>query len=186
MTRSVMDRLFDVAWEAELAQTGQEYVTGNNDADGVYFLQWVREKFPEKAEAIQRQLIAWGGNSSGVNISNIDNLGNVHPDTMWWNYNLGNVKDRPFSEIWVDTSDPLMAGMKQSPRPLKGRCRVCQYQNICGGNTRTRAFQMTDDPWWQDPGCYLSDEELGINFEDYADDQPEGDQLQRRVIRRAS
>ncbi len=186
MTRSVMDRLFDTAWHAQINQTEQEFVTGNNDADGVYFLQWVRARFPEKADFIHQKLIAWGGNSSGVNISNIDNLGNVHPDTMWWNYNLGNVKERPFSEIWQDTSDPLMAGLKLSPRPLKGRCRVCNYRNICGGNTRTRAFQMTDDPWWQDPGCYLSDEELGIEYAQYRDDEPQGDQLQRRVIRRAS
>jgi heme d1 biosynthesis radical SAM protein NirJ len=186
MTRDVMDQLFEAAWQAEQKQTGQEFVTGNNDADGVYFLQWVREHFPDKAEDIQQRLIQWGGNASGVNISNIDNLGNVHPDTMWWNYNLGNVKDRPFSEIWSDTSDPLMAGLKQTPRPLKGRCRVCHYRNICGGNTRTRAFQVSDDPWWQDPGCYLSDEELGITPADYADDQPETNQLQRRKIRRAS
>ncbi len=186
MTREVMDQLFEAAWQAEIKQTGQEFVTGNNDADGVYFLQWVRERFPDKADDIQQRLIQWGGNSSGVNISNIDNLGNVHPDTMWWNYNLGNVKKRPFSEIWSDTSDPLMAGLKQSPRPLKGRCRVCHYRNICGGNTRTRAFQVSDDPWWQDPGCYLSDEELGIQPADYAQDQPETNQLQRRKVRRAS
>jgi len=186
MTRQVMDQLFDAAWEAQQNGDDLEFVTGNNDADGVYFLQWVRQRFPEKADDIQQRLIQWGGNASGVNISNIDNLGNVHPDTMWWNYNLGNVKTRPFSEIWSDTSDPLMAGLKQSPRPLKGRCRVCSHQNICGGNTRTRAFQMSDDPWWQDPGCYLSDEELGINPADYASDQPETNQLQRRVVRRAS
>jgi heme d1 biosynthesis radical SAM protein NirJ len=186
MTREVMDQLFAAAWEAQQKNTGQEFVTGNNDADGVYFLQWVRERFPEKTDDIHQQLIQWGGNSSGVNISNIDNLGNVHPDTMWWNYNLGNVKERPFSEIWSDTSDPLMAGLKQSPRPLKGRCRVCHYRNICGGNTRTRAFQTSDDPWWQDPGCYLSDDELGIEYSDYADDKPVTGQLQRRVVRRAS
>jgi heme d1 biosynthesis radical SAM protein NirJ len=186
MTREVMDQLFVAAWEAQQKNTGQEFVTGNNDADGVYFLQWVRERFPEKTDDIHQQLIQWGGNSSGINISNIDNLGNVHPDTMWWNYNLGNVKERPFSEIWSDTSDPLMAGLKQSPRPLKGRCRVCHYRNICGGNTRTRAFQTSDDPWWQDPGCYLSDDELGIEYSDYADDKPVTGQLQRRVVRRAS
>lgn len=186
MTRQVMDQLFDAAWEAHQQGEDLEFVTGNNDADGVYFLQWVRARFPDKADDIQQRLIGWGGNSSGVNISNIDNLGNVHPDTMWWNYNLGNVKDRPFSEIWSDTSDPLMAGLKQTPRPLKGRCRVCQYRNICGGNTRTRAFQMSDDPWWQDPGCYLSDEELGIDYADYKDDAPQTNQLQRRVVRRAS
>jgi heme d1 biosynthesis radical SAM protein NirJ len=186
MTREVMDQLFVAAWESQQKNTGQEFVTGNNDADGVYFLQWVRERFPEKTADIHQQLIQWGGNSSGVNISNIDNLGNVHPDTMWWNYDLGNVKERPFSEIWSDTSDPLMAGLKQSPRPLKGRCRVCHYRNICGGNTRTRAFQTSDDPWWQDPGCYLSDDELGIEYSDYADDKPVTGQLQRRVVRRAS
>lgn len=186
MTREVMDQLFEAAWKAQQNGEDLEFVSGNNDADGVYFLQWVAQHFPDKADDIKQRLIQWGGNSSGVNISNIDNLGNVHPDTMWWNYNLGNVKDRPFSQIWSDTSNPLMAGLKQSPRPLKGRCRVCPQQPICGGNTRTRAFQISDDPWWQDPGCYLSDEELGIDPDDYANDQPETNQLQRRVVRRAS
>jgi radical SAM protein with 4Fe4S-binding SPASM domain len=109
----------------------------------------------------------WGGNASGVNIANIDNLGNVHPDTMWWDYDLGNVRDRPFSAIWSDTSDPLMAGLKQYPyplaRPLEGRCGICPERRICGGNTRTRAYQLTGNPWAEDPGCYLTDEELGID-----------------------
>ena len=121
-----------------------------------------------------------------MNIANIDNLGNVHPDTFWWNYNLGNVRERPFSEIWTDTSDPLMAGLKATPRPLRGRCSACGYQAICGGNTRVRAFQMTGDPWWEDPACYLDDEELGISAADYAADKPEPAQLQTRVIRQAS
>ena len=42
---------------------------------------------------------------------NIDNLGNVHPDTFWWDYTIGNVRERPFSEIWTDLSDPIMANM---------------------------------------------------------------------------
>jgi len=33
---------------------------------------------------MRAKLAQWGGNSSGVNIANIDNLGNVHPDTFWW------------------------------------------------------------------------------------------------------
>jgi radical SAM protein with 4Fe4S-binding SPASM domain len=97
-----------------------------------------------------------------VNIANIDNLGNVHPDTFWWDYSLGNVKERPFSEIWPDTSDPLMAGLKMSPRPVKGRCGECAYFDICGGNTRVRAWQVSGDPWQEDPACYLDDEEIGV------------------------
>ena len=41
---------------------------------------------------MRAKLAQWGGNSSGVNIANIDNLGNVHPDTFWWHYSLGNVR----------------------------------------------------------------------------------------------
>ena len=111
---------------------------------------------------LRAKLAQWGGNSSGVNIANIDNLGNVHPDTFWWDYTLGNVKTRPFSEIWRDTSDPLMAGLKSRPRPVKGRCARCSYFDVCGGNTRVRAWQIAKDAWAEDPGCYLDDDELGI------------------------
>jgi radical SAM protein with 4Fe4S-binding SPASM domain len=115
---------------------------------------------------VQREFVT--GNSSGVNISNIDNLGNVHPDTMWWHYTLGNVRERPFSEIWTDLSDPVMANLKQHPRPVEGRCAECRYLNICNGNTRIRAYQTSDNYWAEDPGCYLSDEEIGLASADYA------------------
>ena len=184
--REIMDLLFDTAWQDAQAGGKREFVTGNNDADGVYLLHWIKNKMPQHHEKLRKRLSLWGGNSSGVNIANIDNLGNVHPDTFWWNYNLGNVKDRAFSEIWTDTSDPLMAGLKSSPRPLKGRCGVCTFQDVCGGNTRVRAFQMTGDPWWQDPACYLSDTELAIEPADYVDQKPTPMGLKIRQIRYAS
>ena len=161
MTRTAMDTLFDTCWQDVQAGRKREFVTGNNDADGVYLLFWVRKHFPEHENYMRELLTQWGGNSSGVNISNIDNLGNVHPDTFWWHYNLGNVKERPFSEIWQDTSDPLMAGLKSHPRPLKGRCGDCRFIDVCGGNTRVRAHQLTGDPWQEDPACYLDDDEIG-------------------------
>jgi heme d1 biosynthesis radical SAM protein NirJ len=161
-TRWAMDLLFERALEDARAGRGTEFVTGNNDADGVYMLHWVQKHFPVQAEHIAAKLNQWGGNSSGVNISNIDNQGYVHPDTMWWHYNLGNVKERPFSEIWQDTSDPIMAGLKKSPREVGGRCGKCAYFGICGGNTRVRALQLTGDAWAEDPACYLTDEEIGL------------------------
>ena len=161
-TRQAMDLLLDTCLKRLKSREPREFVTGNNDADGVYLLHWVRERFPEQAEHLQQKLAQWGGNSSGVNIANIDNLGNVHPDTFWWHYTLGNVRERPFSEIWQDTRDPIMAGLKQHPRTLKGRCATCAYQDICGGNTRVRAHQLSGDPWAEDPGCYLDDDEIGL------------------------
>jgi len=186
ITREAMDLLFDTCWEDIQAGRSREFVTGNNDADGVYLLQWIKRKFPEQYDHMRAKLAQWGGNSSGVNVSNIDNLGNVHPDTFWWDYNLGNVKERPFSEIWQDTSDPLMAGFKQSPRSLRGRCGVCPFLDVCGGNTRVRAFTTTGDPWWEDPACYLSDQELGLSTEDYQDSKPIPLALKLRKIRVAS
>lgn len=162
MTRWAMDLLFDTCLRRISAGRRVEFTTGNNDADGVYFLQWAASRFPDRIDHLRAKLIRWGGNSSGVNVANIDNLGNVHPDTMWWHYTLGNVRERPFSAIWADSSDPLLAGLRMSPRPVKGRCAQCVHRPICGGNTRVRAQQTTGDPWAEDPGCYLADEEIGL------------------------
>jgi len=161
-TRAAMNLLFDTCWDYVERGLDKEFVTGNNDTDGVYLLQWVSRNFPDRLQHVAAKLVQWGGNSSGVNVANIDNLGHVHPDTMWWHYDLGCVRDRPFSEIWTDVSDPIMAGLKQRPRPVKGRCGACDYLDICGGNTRVRAMQLTGDAWAEDPGCYLTDAEIGV------------------------
>jgi radical SAM protein with 4Fe4S-binding SPASM domain len=139
-----------------------EVVTGNNDADAVYLLHWAERNAPASVAHLRGKLAQWGGNSSGVNIANIDNLGNVHPDTMWWHYTLGNVRQRPFSAIWNDLSDPIMAGLRVKPRRIGGRCGACAFFDVCGGNTRVRALKITGDPWAEDPGCYLDDSEIGI------------------------
>jgi heme d1 biosynthesis radical SAM protein NirJ len=160
-TRQALDLLLDTAWQAALDGREEDYVTGNNDADAPYMLGWLRERMPQWAPAVRERLQAWGGNASGLHIANIDNLGDVHPDTMWWHHSLGNVRQRPFSAIWSDTSDPLIAGLKQQPRPVEGRCASCQHLDLCGGNTRVRAQQITNNPWAEDPGCYLDDDEIG-------------------------
>ncbi len=161
-TRAAMDLLFSTAWNYARLGIKKEFVTGNNDADGVYLLQWARARFPELATRLRERLAQWGGNASGVNIGNIDNIGDVHPDTFWGHYTIGNVRERPFSTIWPDLSDPVMAGLKARPRRIGGRCGECAYFDICGGNTRVRALQLTGDPWAEDPGCYLDDEEIGL------------------------
>ena len=153
MTRAAMDLLFDTCWAYQERGLTKEFTSGNNDADGVYLLSWLQRRFPERVGHIRQKLALWGGNSSGVNVANIDNLGNVHPDTMWWHHTLGNVRERSFGDIWMDTSDPLMAGLKAHPRKVGGRCGACAHFDICGGNTRVRAQQLTGDPWSEDPGC---------------------------------
>ena len=165
-SRELMDVVFERALEAVKDGRDVEYVTGNNDADGAYLLLWARERFDQdRVERLHQRLNQWGGNSSGVNIANIDNVGNVHPDTFWWDYTIGNVKSDKFSDIWKNTNDSLMLGFRQSPRPVTGRCGACQYLTLCNGNTRVRAYATLDDPWAEDPGCYLTDEEIGVSTE---------------------
>jgi heme d1 biosynthesis radical SAM protein NirJ len=162
-TRWAMDLLFDACWNAVSRGRPNDFVTGNNDADGVYLLHWTQRRFPERGEHLRAKLEQWGGNASGVNVANIDNLGDVHPDTFWSHHTLGNVRERLFSDIWVDVSDPIMAGLKRRPRAITGRCAACRHFAICGGNTRIRALKLTGDPWAADPGCYLTDAEIGIS-----------------------
>jgi Fe-coproporphyrin III synthase len=162
MTRWALDMLFDEALRCQQQGIEREFVTGNNDADGVYLLRWIEGRMPERAAHMRACLAAWGGNATGINIANIDSVGDVHPDSFFQNYTLGSILRRPFREIWSDVSDPLMRGLKQRPRPVTGRCGACPYLDVCNGNTRVRAFMVSKDPWGEDPGCYLSDEELGI------------------------
>jgi heme d1 biosynthesis radical SAM protein NirJ len=162
VTRWCMDLLFETCRAHVESRRPTEFVTGNNDADGVYLLAWARSRYPGRVPALRRRLIEWGGNASGVNVANIDNLGEVHPDTFWWHHPLGNVRDRPFSAIWSDRSEPLMAGLARRPRPVAGRCGACRHLDICNGNTRVRAERTTGDPWAEDPGCYLDDAEIGL------------------------
>ncbi|MBF0340561.1 MAG: heme d1 biosynthesis radical SAM protein NirJ [Magnetococcales bacterium] len=162
-TRTLMEWLFEQSRGDLASGSSREIVTGNNDADGVFFLFWIQRHFPDLASRAQAMLTRWGGNASGVGIANIDEQGEVHPDIFWRHHTLGNVRQGSFRELWSNPADPLLAGLRTRPRPLKGRCGQCVHLAICGGNTRVRAYQATGDHWEEDPGCYLTDEEIGYS-----------------------
>ena len=161
-TRAALDLLIERAWTAASEGRPLDIVTGNNDADAVYMLHWAERHFePAKVAHLRDHLEAWGGNSSGLGVANIDPQGRVHPDTYWSDYTVGNVKTAKFSELWTG-DDPMLAQLRLRPRPLKGRCGACAHKQVCGGNTRIRALQLTGDPWAEDPACYLDDREIGV------------------------
>lgn len=142
----------------------KEIFTVDNPADGPYLYMKLLGEDPERAAEVLA-LLAWNGgglHSSGVGIADVDFLGNVHPDQFWMSHTLGNVKERKFSEIWQDLSDPLLAGLRDRAPLLGGRCGACQWRDVCGGGFRVRALQVHGDPWAEDPGCYLTDEECGL------------------------
>jgi radical SAM protein with 4Fe4S-binding SPASM domain len=142
-----------------------DILTVDNHVDGVYIYLKLKENEPVRANEVWK-LLEWNGGglySSGVGIGCIDFHGKVHPDQFWWHYDLGNVRDRKFSEIWSDVNDPILAGLKNRRGFIKGRCRLCKYFNICGGSLRVRADLHFSDPRAPDPACYLTDEEIGLD-----------------------
>lgn len=161
-TRQALDFIFKKAMEFHNKGVEKDILTGNNDADGVYLYMKVKKENPDKAERIYKLLKMRGGNSSGVAIGCIDNLGNVHADQFWSHYSFGNVKQRPFSEIWIDKKDPIMRGLKNKKESVMGRCSQCAFLDICGGNYRVRAEAIYGNVWAEDPACYLTDEEIGV------------------------
>ncbi len=152
-------------WVDSLKKRGvqKEVLTVDNPCDGPFLIMRMRASKDPRAEDVQR-LLEWNGGgrySSGVGIADIDSQGNVHPDQFWQQYKLGNVRERKFSEIWMDTRDPLMQRLKDKLPYLKGRCGSCRWKEICGGGLRARADIVTGDPMQADPACYLTDEEIG-------------------------
>ena len=142
-------------------------LTVDNHVDGIYLLRHLEQRKSQQAANV-RKLLEWnrgGMFSSGVGIADVDFFGEVHPDQFWMHYSFGNVRKRKFSEIWNDTSDPLMAGLKDRAGRIKGRCRLCKYFPLCGGSLRVRAEKIFNDPFAPDPACYLTDEEIGLTEE---------------------
>jgi radical SAM protein with 4Fe4S-binding SPASM domain len=137
----------------------------DNHTDGVYLYLKLRKQDPARAEKVLTLLRANGGNNAGIRIGAVDELGNVHADQFWQHYSFGNVRQRKFGDIWLDTSDQLMNGLKNRKRLLKGRCAKCQYLDLCNGNLRVRAEAASGDIWAEDPACYLTASEIGFVYD---------------------
>ena len=161
-TRQLLNLIMDRT--KALFDKGQtpEVLTVDNHADGPFVYLRMLKEDPERAKEVL-ELLNWNeGNSSGRGIGCVSWDGSVHPDQFWRHLTVDNVRNRPFSDIWTDTSHPVLGKLKDKRPYLKGRCAQCKWLNICGGNFRVRAEAATGDLWAPDPACYLTDEEIGI------------------------
>lgn len=162
-SRRAMDIIIRRTKDFEDRGLEKEILTVDNHCDGVYmYLKALAEGNDQQATQIKKYISMNGGNRSGIAFGEVDPFGYVHPDQFTQHHTFGNVRDRKFSEIWQDTSNPIMAGLKDRKPLLKGRCSQCRFLENCNGNFRTRAEAVTGDFWESDPSCYLTDEEIGI------------------------
>ncbi len=159
-TRDFMDYILTKTEEFHQKQLGTEILTVDNHADAAYLFLKLQEKDQQKAEDVLRLLKTNKGNSSGKGIACVDSTGYVHPDQFWQHYSLGNIRERRFSEIWSDNSEPLLRGLRNRKEHLEGECSLCRFLEICNGNLRVRAEAIYNDIWAPDPACYLTPEEI--------------------------
>jgi 12,18-didecarboxysiroheme deacetylase len=140
-----------------------EILTVDNHADGPYLYLKLREENPARAGDVLELLQMNEGNSSGHGIGCISWDGEVYADQFWRNKPLGNIRQKPFSEIWTDEKNELLSKLKQKKKYVKGRCAQCRWLDVCGGNFRARA-ETEGELWGPDPACYLTDEEIKMKI----------------------
>jgi 12,18-didecarboxysiroheme deacetylase len=159
-TRRAVDLIIDRTRDLHERGITEEVLTVDNHADGPYvYLRMVKENDPRAPEVLEL-LQMNEGNNSGRGFGCVSWDGSVHADQFWRHHRFGNVLERPFSEIWTDLSDPLLARLKDKKRYVNGRCARCHWLDICGGNFRVRAEAVAGDIWAPDPACYLTDDEI--------------------------
>ena len=159
-TRDTLDLIMDRTARAHAAGRTLEVLTVDNHADGPYLYMRLKQTNPERRKDCFELMQMNGGNSSGQGIGCVSWDGQVLPDQFWRHRVLGNVRDRPFSEIWTDPDHPLLSKLRDRKSYLQGRCATCCWLNVCNGNFRARADAGGDDIWGDDPACYLTDEEI--------------------------
>jgi 12,18-didecarboxysiroheme deacetylase len=159
-TRALLDLIMDRTKDLFSRGLEKEILTVDNHADGPYLYLRLQKENPGRAAEVLELLKMNEGNSSGNGIACISWDGEVHADQFWRGISFGNVRKRPFSEIWMDTGNALMAKLKDKKPYVTGRCAQCRWLDICAGNFRARSEAVTGDIWAPDPACYLTDEEI--------------------------
>ncbi len=160
-SRRALDTIIARTRDFEARGLDKEILTVDNHCDGPYmYLKALSAGDEQGAAQIKKYISLNGGNRSGIAFGEVDPWGFVHPDQFTQHHTFGNVRERKFGDIWQDTTNPIMAGLKERKPLLKGRCAACRFLACCNGNFRTRAEAKTGDFWASDPACYLTDEEI--------------------------
>jgi len=159
-SRAAVDLIIDRTKDLHDRGLAKEVLTVDNHADGPYVYMRLLKEDPARAREVLELLKMNEGNNSGRGIGCVSWDGEVYADQFWRHYSFGNVRQRPFAEIWTDTSNELMGKLKEKKKHVSGRCATCCWLDVCGGNFRVRAEAVTGDIWAPDPACYLTDDEI--------------------------
>jgi radical SAM protein with 4Fe4S-binding SPASM domain len=100
--------------------------------------------------------------TKGVNDGNgflfISHIGEIMP-SGFLPISLGNVRDDDIVQVYRE--HPVFRELRD-PSKLKGRCGICEFREVCGGQ-RGRAYGVTGDYIETDPACAYQP----VGFEDH-------------------
>ncbi len=159
--RDYVNYIIDKAFEYYKAGKDIDVVTGNMEMDAILLLDRFKKEYPDFVDSLISKLKAWGGNSAGNRLGNMDWVGNVKPDPFFPEF-VGNYLETSFEDVWSTNPNKTLQKLRETPRNISGRCANCKYLDICNGGSRSRAWAIHGDLWAEDPSCYLSDQEIAI------------------------
>lgn len=62
--------------------------------------------------------------------------------------------------VRIYQQSPIFRGLRD-PARLEGKCRVCEYRNVCGGS-RARAYAVTGNPFAEEPDCAYTPQTISM------------------------
>jgi radical SAM protein with 4Fe4S-binding SPASM domain len=143
-----IERLF--GWVYEVAQ-GAPFHVGTVEAPH-YRRYWAQRRLDSgatPAELVRAARQMGFGVRDGNGVIFVSHQGEVYPAGFLPYPPLGNVRERPLSEIYRES--PELARLRDMDA-LRGKCSGCDFRWMCGGS-RARAYAMTGDVMGSDPFC---------------------------------
>lgn len=99
--------------------------------------------------------------TKGVNDGNgflfISHIGEIQP-SGFLPVTAGNVRENDIVEVYRHSR--LFTDLR-NPEKLKGKCGICEYRDVCGGQ-RGRAYSVTGDYLASDPACFYTPQSKGM------------------------
>ena len=142
----------------ETDPSSMEFLTVDAPQDCIHLLASMEQDgSPDITEARELLQSLNGGCSAGTRVANIDSHGNVYPCQFARSdhFFVGNIRDKPFSRMWEDTTNPVLARFREKQARFGGRCADCTYRDLCGGGCRVRAYAVNGDFLAEDPFCFV-------------------------------
>ena len=84
----------------------------------------------------------------GISFCFISHIGQVQP-CGYLELNCGNVREKPFQEIW---ENPEVFQNLRNTDGYRGKCGRCEFRKVCGG-CRARAYEISGDYMAEEPYC---------------------------------